>query len=462
MAQRKKLSFCATAVVLSALACGQLQPPTATPVPSSTLTLTFTPEPILTLTPTHTLIQPTHITPPMPPPTRTRVPTRTRAPTRTPIPTATYPPVDPGPFRRVTSLAEPFPNLYEEAQVRALADGSVWVITSQSVVRWDSQVWEPVHSMEEDMLADVDESGRLWLFRQDADEIAVWQDGQWTTYGAESGWTSARASTAGWWVPRPWRVTLGKDRTVWLPTETDVRHFDGRRWTIHTLEEMGFPTPEWGETGIVHQIALIEGGAQVWVGECQYSGPGPISDPGVRWFDGATWRGADAPVGPTCVSVVDVDLVGNVWVGAQDVVWRYEPARQKWTSFLLPETSLLGYNFTYSRDLMVDHSGDIWVILQYCGGASCDTISRLHRIHTGEWSQIFETQDWWFTPLKQLALDGSGQGWLFWDGTVYQLLGDEVAPVAALAARGMDVGPDGRVWVVAGHENDAALWIFEP
>jgi len=256
-------------------------------------------------------------------------------------------------------------------------------------------------------------------------------------------------------------VTLGKGATAWLPTETDVRFFDGQRWTIHTIEEMGFPIPEMENDGIVHEIVLIDGGAQTWVGECQYSGPGPVSKPGVRWFDGATWRGADAPVGPTCVSIVDVDMAGNVWVGARDALWRYEPARQKWTPYRLPKTLLADYNFTYPRDILVDRSGDIWVILQYCGGASCDTLSRLHRIHAGEWSQVFETYDWWI-PLKQLVLDGSGQGWLFWDSTVYQLLGDEVVLVADLPARGVDVGPDGRVWVVAGNENDAALWRYDP
>jgi hypothetical protein len=443
MNRQNKLSYCVTLIVLSMLACGQLQPATAMPVPSSTFMPVFTSEPALTLAPP-------------------RITPSTRAPTRTRIPTAAYPPVVPGPFRRVTSLAEPFPNLYEEVQVRAPADGSVWVITSRSAARWDGQAWNPVASMEEDMLADVDESGRLWLFRQDGDEIVVWQDGQWMTYGAGSGWTGARASAgSGGWAPKPWKVSVAADGTVWLPTETDVRHFDGQRWAIYTLEEMGFPAPEGDDsTGVVHQIALVEGGAQVWVGECQYTGPGPVSRPGVRWFDGVTWRGAETPVGSTCVSVVDVDPAGNVWIGAVDGVWRYDPARQKWTSYSLPEKFLSGYNFTYTRDLMVDRSGDIWVYLQYCGGASCDANTILHRIHAGKWSQIFEKQEW-FTPLQQLALDGSGQGWLFWDGSVYQLLGDEVTAVAVLPARGMDVDPDGKVWVVTGHESDADLWVLE-
>jgi hypothetical protein len=315
--------------------------------------------------------------------------------------------------------------------------------------------------MEEDMLADVDESGRLWVFRQGADEIAVWQDGQWTTYGVESGWTSARASSSVWWVPKPWKVSLAEDGTAWLPTRLDVRHFDGQHWTIHTLEEMGFPTPEDEETAIVHQIALLNGGAQVWVGECEYSGPGPISQPGLRWFDGVAWHDADTPVGLACVPVVEVDSAGVMWVGAVDVVWRYEPASRTWTPYRLPEAFLSGYNFTYVRDLIVDQSGDIWVILQYCGGAGCDINSTLHRIQAGEWSKVLEKPEW-FMPLQRLALDGNGQGWLFWDGMFYQLSEDEMAPVATLEARGAGVGPRGSVWVVTGHADEATLWVLEP
>lgn len=396
-----------------------------------------------------------------PAPTLKPIPTRTRAPTRTTFPSPTYPPVEPGPFQHVAALAESFRHDYEEALVRPLADGSVWVILSQSVVRWDGQAWLPVASLEEDTLADVDESGRLWLFRQDADEIAAWQDGQWTSYGAESGWTSAHVSTAAGWAPRPWRVSTAKDGTVWLPTRLDVRHFDGRRWTIYTLEQMGFPLPEWENNDLVHQIALVEGGAQVWVGGCEYSGPGPAGNPGVRWFDGAAWHGADAPLNPACASVVDLDGAGNVWIGAKNAVWRYQPAGQTWTPYRLPDALLEGFNFTYTRDLIVDQSGDIWVILQYCGGASCDTLSRLFYIHAGEWAQISEMREWGVTPFNRLALDGAGQGWWFRDGTIYRLMGGEAAPAGALVIRGMGLSPAGSLWVLAEHGDEAALWVLE-
>jgi hypothetical protein len=155
MTRHLKLSLHVLLMVMTILSCGQFVQPPATPTPGNILERTNTLAARLTSGSTDTTAAP-GLTPSAALPTD-----RPRTPTRTLPPTATYPPVDPGPFRRVTSLAEPFPNLFEEVQVRAPADGTVWVITSRTIARWDGQAWNLVRSMEEDMLADVDENGRL-------------------------------------------------------------------------------------------------------------------------------------------------------------------------------------------------------------------------------------------------------------------------------------------------------------
>ena len=65
-------------------------------------------------------------------------------------------------------------------------------------------------------------------------------------------------------------------------------------------------------------------------------------------------------------------------------------------------------------------------------------------------------------PLMQLALDGSGQGWLFGDGKVYRLEAESINQVTSIMARGIGVDPDGRIWVLADTENDISLWLLEP
>ena len=453
MSGRKKAWIIAVPAAVTVFSCAHFSPAATEVVPSGV--------PVRTVSPAQKISQ-TSALPTGRTPTATFPVDRTRTPTRTEEPTATYPPIEPGPFRYAAPLAEPFPSPLEEVQVRAPADGSVWVITSRTASRWDGQAWNVVRAMEEGLLADVDDAGRLWVFRQEGEAIDVWQDGAWSSYGAETGWAPARAAAgSGWWTSQPWRVSPTADGAVWLPTESDVRRFDGERWKIFTLEDMGFPGAEEEGEGVFHPIALVNGGKQVWVGECAFSGPGPVSNPGVRWYDGLVWRGADSPVGENCVTTVDVDPKGNVWIGAENGVWRYEPGRRQWTAFPLPEELLEGYNFTYTRELAVDGSGDVWAYLQYCGGASCAGSTVLLRIHAGQWSKVFENQEW-FASFQRLAVGGGGQGWLFWGGTVYRLAGEDLVAEARLPARGVIAGADGTIWAAAGHESDAALWVLEP
>jgi hypothetical protein len=348
-----------------------------------------------------------------------------------------------------------------EVHVCAPADGSIWVITSQKAYRWNGQEWEIVLSENEDILAAVDDGGQLWVLRQDTSEISVWQGGHWASYSADSGWVDPGVFEVSWWATTPWNVYTGAGGVLWIPMEQDVRAFDGARWKGYTLEDMGFPLPEMEDISIAHNIVIADEGTEVWVGECYYSGPGPMGGGGVRWFDGQTWHGEDAQVGSGCVSAMEVDPAGDVWLGASDNVWRYDYKGQSWTEYSLPGDMLSGFNFTHPRQLMVDQAGDIWVIEQMCGGASCDGPANLYRIHNGEWSLIIDAE-YWASSFKQLVLDGNGQGWLFWEGMFYQLDDKPLEPVASIAARGVDVSSDGSIWVVAGTGEDASLQVLEP
>jgi hypothetical protein len=442
MVKNKKISFCVMAFVLSMIACGPLQQSTSAPVPINTSAV------IPTLEPTSTTI-----------PTRTSAPTAT--PTSVPVATATPTIVSIDPFRGVASLAGLLDDSSGEVHVRAPADGSIWVITSQKAYRWNGQEWEIVLSENEDMLAAVDDGGQLWVLRQDTSEISVWQGGQWASYSADSGWVDPGFFEVSWWATTPWSVYTGAGGVLWIPMEQDVRAFDSARWKGYTLEDMGFPQPEMEDISIAHNIVIADEGAEVWVGECYYSGPGPMGGGGVRWYDGQTWHGEDAQVGSGCVSAMDVDPVGDVWLGSSDNVWRYDYKGQSWTEYSLPGDMLSGFNFTHPRQLMVDQAGDVWVIEQMCGGASCDGPANLYRIHNGEWSLIIDAE-YWASSFKQLVLDGTGQGWLFWEGMFYQLDDKPLEPVASIATRGVDVSSDGSIWVVAGTGEDASLQVLEP
>lgn len=396
--------------------------------------------------------------PPLPP-----TPTSTLSPTDipTPITTPTQIPKDIAPFHFMTSLAGLLMDSTGNVEVYAPADGSVWISTGQAAMRWDGQAWEVVLDNNEGMLVSVDDSGQLWVLPQDTSEISAWQDGQWTTYPTDSGWVSVGSFEESWWATTPWGVYTDASGTLWVPMEQDVRAFDGARWSVYTLEDMGFTNPEMEDIGIVHYLVTAENSAEVWVGECLYSGPGPVGGGGVRWFDGQAWHGEDSPVGLKCVSALTMDDKGDVWLAASKVVWHYDHTGQSWTQYQMPEELLSGYGFTHPRQLIIDKSGDVWVIEQMCGGASCDVQVNLYQIHDGEWSLSIDAE-YWSSSFKQLVLGGYGQGWLFWDGMFYQLNEEPLEPITSIDARGADVSPDGRIWMVEGSGDDASLQVMEP
>jgi hypothetical protein len=348
-----------------------------------------------------------------------------------------------------------------EVQLHVLANDSVWIISSQAAMHWEGRDWKIALSTSKYMQAAVDDGGQLWVLYPDISDISALHGEDWIIYGAGKGWVSAAGFEKNWWAPEPWNVYNGAGGMLWTPMERDVRTFDGNRWNLYTLDDMGFPPQEDVDISIVHNLALVNGGAEVWVGECYYSGPGPMGGGGVRWFDGQTWHGMDAPVSSGCVSALTVDQLGNLWLGASENVWRYEHTSQSWTEYSLPAAFLSDFNFTHPRQIIVDQVGDVWVGEQMCGGASCDVLAHLYRIHDGEWSLIIDAL-YWASSFKQLVLDGNGQGWLFWEGMFYRLDGDLLEPISSIAARGVDVSPDGSIWVVAGIGDEASLQVLEP
>ncbi len=387
-------------------------------------------------------------------PTRVKTGTPSRTPQLTLIPlltsTSTPSPTPRmvGPFQVIASLPDMQNDSSGQVQVRALDDGSVWVIMPQKILRWNGTSWKELLSSRDNILATVDDSGQLWVLYPEIKEISALHGQDWFTYGAGKGWIAIGNFINSGWYPSPWEIYRDKQGKLWVPMEKDVRSFNGERWTQYTLEDMGFPSPEMEDLIIIHQLILPEKNNAVWVGECYYSGPGPMGGGGVRWFDGENWYGNNAPVGSNCVSAMENDLAGNVWLGASTDIWRFDYSNQGWMQYSLPKAQLSGFNFAYPTQLVVDGVGDAWVIMEMCGGASCGVATNVYRIHDGEWSLVLEAADW-SSSFRKLLLDENGQAWLFWENLVYRLDSDPLEPLASISTRGVGVGPDGAMWVVA-------------
>jgi hypothetical protein len=372
--------------------------------------------------------------------------------TSTPVPPRATPATSSGPFRLVARLA---PDLSGPViGLHVTPDGEAWVLTTGEyvVLREGERHVEPLSPSE--IPVGVDDAGRVWLVSEDGSRIGFREDGT-EPMPMGDGWSP---------VPDPGRLAgrglLPDDAgNVWLLTDQDVRRFDGVRWTVYASEDMGMAAP--ADPDFYTEFVLEPAGepGQVWVGRCDWGGPGPAGGGGARRFDGNAWYGANSPVATGCVTAIKKDSLGRVWVGLDADLWRYDSASAFWQRFAPPPAPTdrrLGYIF----DLSLDAASEPWPLFALCGGASCVDTTARYRLHDGRWMPIGEID----SEVQNLVFDGEGAPWLLLGGLVYRIDDDRLVepPVTSLTADAVAVDTSGQVWVAgAPPGGETALWLLE-
>ncbi len=431
-------------VLLLLSACAPV--PTAMPAAPTIPTWTNTPTPTETLTPS-----PTSTTRPANTATATPRPTFTP----TPAPTLTPTPL-PDLFRPVTPIDDVLPGDFE--RLHAAPDGALWLMSDQGVAWLVDDAWSIYLTGFAGELVGID-AERIWVVSEDASEISAWDGVSWTDYAADAGWLPIPLHDEGY-RDMGWGQSDGAAR-FWLATSQDVRVFDGERWTVFTPEDMGM-----GEVGDEAQWATFalkvsQSTGDVWVGECDWCSPGPFGGQGARWFDGQVWHGADSPVASGCTTVIEEDSLGRIWLGVDEILWRYDPASGNWTQFTPPEPPIAWTRFGFAYAIVLDQSDDPWPAMVLCG-ASCYGKVVLYHIHDGVWTQIGEAQEFYgVLPPHQLVTGAAGQLWLFWEGGIYRIAGNVAEPETNLYVQSVAVDATGQVWFVARDEGRDTLWAFD-
>jgi hypothetical protein len=333
--------------------------------------------------------------------------------------------------------------------------GIQWLVTEEGVIRVQDGAGEVTLAGLSGILLGVDDVGRVWLMSEDGSTVSAWDGGAQTLYGPDAGWTEVTAWASSL-VGRG--VLTDAAGRVWLATAQDLRVLDAERWTVVPPGEMGITPPEYEDIFLHLDLALLAQGEEVWVGACEFAGPGPMGGQGVRWFDGQRWRGGDSPVGSGCASAITEDAAGNVWLGLDGDLWRYERSSGDWTHFPppapLPEEGVQRYGLVLG--IVFDAAGEPYAGLVPCGGASCGGEAYFY-LRDGEWAPVAleDCQCSWLLP------SGDGRPWLLTgEGRVYRIAGealqlqvDLVAQIVAVAADGA-----GRPWVVTRAGDRQTLW----
>ena len=428
-------------VAMSLLSCRIWTPnaPGEEPTPEPTSTPAVQPSPSPTAAPAYT---PTPETAAKPSPSPETGPTA-----EPPGDTTTI-----GPFRSVIAVSELLPGAV--VHLATSSDGSLWLGTDQGVARIQDGTPTVYLSGYAGTLAGVDDVGRVWVVSEDTSEISAWDGAAWTGYGAGAGWTPIAHWT---WSPVErglFTDTLGR---LWLATGQDVRVFDGQRWTVFTMEAIGMRAPEYEDTSVAFEIAILKGLDEIWVGECEWLGPGPVGGQGVRRFDGEAWHEVDPQVSSGCVEAITEDPSGMVWFGVGADLWRYDQGSGDSARFSPPpDPPVDGMRHGPVLDIGLDPSGNIWPTLMLCGGASCDR-EMYYRVRDGAWTPIGEEILWGI----QVVVDAAGTPWIFgWEGNVHRIAADVPELAAEMNAQIVRVTMDaiGRVWFVTRSGDQDVLW----
>ncbi len=374
----------------------------ATPESAATATAPRAATASATITPTRTV----ETSPPASEtPTRPQVePTQTPAPAPNAKATPTPATETRGPFRLVAGLP---PELSGDVvSLRAAADGRLWVATTYG--------------------------------------YAVWQAGRWQTTPTDL---------------QIQNMLPASDGTVWLAGLRDVFIVGGARWTILTPPDMTMAAPL--DPDFFTSYVLEEVGEQVWVGRCDWGGPGPMGGGGARWYDGTSWQGADSPVATGCVTAIRADERGRVWVAANADLWRYDPVTDVWDYFAPPEPPQ-DYRFGLISDLTFDPAGQLWPLYDACGGASCGQLELRYRLEDGAWVLVREE----IIFPQRLVFDDTGVPWLFFlNGVVYRFQIDPSPDtlVADFIVDAVTTDADGRIWAAGGPPmGETSVWLLEP
>ena len=371
------------------------------------------------------------------------------------------PPLSAGPFRKV---AVSFPTLLDwRISLQPLPGGSLRLITRTEYMTYRDGQWETQSMNEEQTLVGVDADGRAWIFGATGDTI-YHRDAEGEPVPADAGWMPITDPHA----LQGRGVVSDAQGQVWLATEQDVRVFDGERWTIFTREAMGMPPAEWEDLLTEFTLTYVESQRQMWVGSCDWGGPGPFGGGGARWFDGQAWHGAESPMADGCVTAIAADAEGNVWVGMDHgLVYLFDQTSGAWHEFPLPEPE--AYRQGYPAALSLGPDGSPWLLSALCGGASCDATRALYHLQDDAWTEVSGLRDYpegliYQGPALPVLFDEAGTPWFFFGMMALRIADDrlEQPPAAELNVWDAAVDEAGQIWAIANAKDDTpALWVLQ-
>ena len=332
-------------------------------------------------------------------------------------------------------------------------DGGIWLISEDGISHFDDELWSGFLTQTTGEMVGMDRKGHFWLVSHDGISITSWDRTAWISYTLSTGWEPVETDLP---LMGPAGVTSDQYGNVWLASESGVRMFDGNSWQNITNDMMGMPPV--GDPDLISQylITTIHERGEVWVGRCDWSGPGPISGGGVRVYDGGNWLGNQPPFDDGCITTIEEGTNGDVWIGREAELWKLSGQDGRWEQFIPPAPpEELGVRFGYVVGLAIDPKGDPWAELEICGGASCYNGEILFHLIGGDWEQVGEVANGF---RREVFFDEQGSTWIISGGSIYRVVGDETEHLSDLNVLAATSDYEGGIWLLAQGSGAPTLW----
>ena len=345
-------------------------------------------------------------------------------------------------------------------KIRELPSGDILVTTVHGYARFNEDTLTTKLIGEDKVLVGVDDLARMWVFLDgDGSQIYHW-DGEGQPVSASEGWLPVE-------YPEDFAndgVVTDNDGQVWVVIHDTVRVFaEVSSWTTYTLSNLKMEPDPLDLEALTLNLFYLPDVDQMWVASC-FTGPiGAWSAFGARWFDGREWHVEDSPVEIGCVQSIHQDAEGNLWMGADDTLWRYTLSTGQWESYPVP-SPIEGYYRVVVSYINVSPEGVPWVYFMMCGGACCDEY-RLMRLDNDQWVTV--SSYYWYTHV---VFDPTGTAWLFYPNSIVRYVDGEGSDFGGIFCTDAAISDSkGRVWVVGGDcdrkwgepGKDWGIWFYE-
>ncbi|HMN11371.1 MAG TPA: hypothetical protein PKD55_03480, partial [Bellilinea sp.] len=301
-----------------------------------------------------------------------------------------------------------------------------------------------------------DLAGRAWMIHPLGFTISNWDGQTLNQQELNDGWDVAFLREQ---IEFPTR-TFNSDTAgnVWLVTRNDMRFYNGRKWTLHSLYKAGLPHTEGtGEPTALSAIG-IPGTTDILVAGCRFVADAPTQGITPRLLYHGVWEDFREFGQYPCITQLGSGQDGSIYAVQTSTLWHYDP-EHKWQKYPLPAEHegqhLVGI---LEVDITKDHA--VWVIVGYGDEKNLIRSKVIYQL-VGETWQSTRASNQFAVQKLLFKADGRPILWenqqLFsYDATILQWTQLTNADIKAATA-----DSNGGIWAVTEDLRQLSVW-YQP